>query len=144
MPRDLLRMADAAESCSLIDSVWVGDALFVNRRRIIEHMYVMRHLWTRDNEPFAGKFFQFSGVTLEPKPVDGTCPIWLPTNAARRSAGYSDVGGTALGLRRTGLHADGWMTHSVSTMKNPFDQLRRVIEEVLPAVNLGTVEPNAI
>jgi hypothetical protein len=31
-PRDLLRMADVAESCPLIDSVWVGDALFVNRR----------------------------------------------------------------------------------------------------------------
>jgi hypothetical protein len=27
-PRDLLRMADVAESCPLIDSVWVGDALF--------------------------------------------------------------------------------------------------------------------
>jgi hypothetical protein len=27
-PRDSLRMADVAESCPLIDSVWVGDALF--------------------------------------------------------------------------------------------------------------------
>ena len=31
-PRDLLRMADAAEACPRIDSVWAGDALFANRR----------------------------------------------------------------------------------------------------------------
>jgi len=317
-PRDLLRMADMAEACPLIDSVWVGDALFVNRRldaltllaavagrtervllgpacmgsyalrnplvfayewasldqiahgrtrlvacagggagplweaesramgvlpeerrkRMIEHMHVMRHLWTRDNEPYAGQFFQFSGITLEPKPVNGTCPIWLATNATRLSSGYADNGGSEIALKRVGRHADGWMTHSVSpqgfasswqrildeavaagrdagtfgnvlyshinvgsdmdaaladskqfldmyygadytpqrlkawgafgtakqcidtvrpfrgsgcervtfrvsTMRNPLDQLRRVIEEVLPAVNAGSVEPIA-
>lgn len=31
-PRDLLRLADRAEENPLLDSVWVGDALFVNRR----------------------------------------------------------------------------------------------------------------
>ena len=30
--RDLLKLADAVEASPLMDSVWCGDALFVNRR----------------------------------------------------------------------------------------------------------------
>jgi hypothetical protein len=30
--RDLLALADAVEACPVMDSVWCGDALFVNRR----------------------------------------------------------------------------------------------------------------
>src|SRR3954453_11437134 len=30
--RDLLALADAVEACRALDSVWCGDALFVNRR----------------------------------------------------------------------------------------------------------------
>src|SRR3954447_3579427 len=146
---DLLKLADAVEASPLMDSVWCGDALFVNRRvdaltllaavagrtervllgpacmgslalrnplvfayewasldvisngrtrlvacsgggagplweaetaamgiavedrhkRMIENIQVLRHLWTKDNEPFDGKFEKFSNLTLEPKPV---------------------------------------------------------------------------
>ena len=31
-PRDLLALADAVEASPALDSVWCGDALFVNRR----------------------------------------------------------------------------------------------------------------
>ncbi|MGZ5226722.1 MAG: hypothetical protein ACXWCS_21395, partial [Burkholderiales bacterium] len=31
-PRDLLMLADKVEANSVFDSVWVGDALYVNRR----------------------------------------------------------------------------------------------------------------
>ncbi|MGE0035810.1 MAG: LLM class flavin-dependent oxidoreductase [Xanthobacteraceae bacterium] len=193
-PRDLLRLADAVEASPLMDSVWCGDALFVNRRldaltllaavagrtervllgpacmgsfalrnplvfayewasldvlsngrtrmvacagggagplweaetaaldiapgerrkRMYENMQVMRHLWTRDNEPFEGEFTKFANVTLEPKPVQSPCPIWLATNAERLSKGQADFGGSELALTRVGKLADGWMTHSVS------------------------------
>src|SRR5947207_15008159 len=146
--RDLLKLADAVEASPLMDSVWCGDALFVNRRldaltllaavagrtervllgpacmgsfalrnplvfayewasldvlsngrtrlvacaggggsaawqaesaalgipprerrqRMIENIRVLRHLWTKDDEPFLGQFTSFSNVTLEPKP----------------------------------------------------------------------------
>src|SRR5215831_16812245 len=161
--RDLLALADAIEACPVMDSVWCGDALFVNRRldaltllaavagrtervllgpacmgsfalrnplvfayewasldvlsngrtrlvvcaggggsaawqaesaalgipprerrqRMIENIRVLRHLWTKDDEPFLGQFTSFSNVTLEPKPVQSPCPIWLATNARR-------------------------------------------------------------
>jgi alkanesulfonate monooxygenase SsuD/methylene tetrahydromethanopterin reductase-like flavin-dependent oxidoreductase (luciferase family) len=193
-PRDLLALADAVEASPAMDSVWCGDALFVNRRldaltllaavagrtervligpacmgsfalrnplvfayewasldvlsngrtrlvacagggagplweaesaalgiapgerrkRMIENIRVLRHLWSRDNEPFAGEFTTFSDVTLEPKPVQSPCPIWLATNAERLSRGQADSGGSEVALTRVGTLADGWMTHSVS------------------------------
>jgi alkanesulfonate monooxygenase SsuD/methylene tetrahydromethanopterin reductase-like flavin-dependent oxidoreductase (luciferase family) len=193
-PRDLLALADAVEGCPLMDSVWCGDALFVNRRldavtllaavagrtervllgpacmgsfalrnplvfayewasldvlcngrtrlvacagggagplweaesaalsmppgerrrRMLENIHVLRHLWTKDNEPFAGEFTTFSNVTLEPKPVQSPCPIWLATNAERLAKGQADSGGSKVALTRVGEVADGWMTHSVS------------------------------
>ncbi|MBM3529698.1 MAG: LLM class flavin-dependent oxidoreductase [Alphaproteobacteria bacterium] len=193
-PRSLLELADAVEARPAFDSIWCGDALFVNRRldaltllsavagrtervllgpacmgsyalrdplvfayewasldvisngrtrmvacsgggagplweaesaamgvkpedrrkRMIENIHVMRHLWTKDNEPFEGQFVKFSGITLEPKPVQKPCPIWLATNAERLSHGQADSGGSEFALRRVGRVADGWMTHSVS------------------------------
>jgi alkanesulfonate monooxygenase SsuD/methylene tetrahydromethanopterin reductase-like flavin-dependent oxidoreductase (luciferase family) len=84
------------------------------RKRMIENIHVLRHLWTRDNEPFVGQFTNFSNVTLEPKPVQSPCPIWLATNAERLSRGQADSGGSEVALTRVGTIADGWMTHSVS------------------------------
>jgi alkanesulfonate monooxygenase SsuD/methylene tetrahydromethanopterin reductase-like flavin-dependent oxidoreductase (luciferase family) len=192
--RDLLVLADAVEAAPVMESVWCGDALFVNRRldaltllaavagrtervllgpacmgsfalrnplvfayewasldvlsngrtrlvacagggagplweaesaalgiapderrkRMIENIHALRHLWTRDNEPFTGQFTKFSDVTLEPKPVQSPCPIWLATNAERLAKGQADSGGSELALTRVGKIADGWMTHSVS------------------------------
>jgi alkanesulfonate monooxygenase SsuD/methylene tetrahydromethanopterin reductase-like flavin-dependent oxidoreductase (luciferase family) len=193
-PRALLMLADAVEGSPHMDSVWCGDALFVNRRLdaltllaavagrtdrvllgpacmgsfalrnpmvlayewasldvlsggrtrmvacsgggtgpvweaetramgydpddrhklMVEAMAVMRHLWTRDDAPFEGQFFNFTGLTLEPKPVQLPCPIWLATNASRQTRGETQMAGTDFALRRVGRIADGWMTHSVS------------------------------
>jgi alkanesulfonate monooxygenase SsuD/methylene tetrahydromethanopterin reductase-like flavin-dependent oxidoreductase (luciferase family) len=192
--RQLLALADAVEASPLLDSVWVGDALFVNqrldaftllaaiagrtervlmgpacmgsfalrdprvfayewasldvlsngrtrlavcsgggggaawdaetaamglppaerRRRMIENMHALRHLWTRDDAPFEGRFVRFGGITLEPKPVQSPCPIWLTTNVGRLSNSQTDMGGTEFALTRVARVADGWMTHSVS------------------------------
>ena len=84
------------------------------RKHMVENMHVLRHLWTKDNEPFEGKFVKFSNITLEPKPVQNPCPIWLATNAERLSSGQADSGGSEFALTRVGKIADGWMTHSVS------------------------------
>jgi alkanesulfonate monooxygenase SsuD/methylene tetrahydromethanopterin reductase-like flavin-dependent oxidoreductase (luciferase family) len=206
--RDLLALADAVEASPVLDSVWCGDALFVNprvdaltllaavagrtervligpacmgsfalrnplvfayewasldvlsngrtrlvvcsgggagpvweaetaalgiapgerRKRMIENIHVLRHLWTKDNEPFAGEFTSFSDVTLEPKPVQSPCPIWLATNAQRLARGQADSGGSELALTRVAKIADGWMTHSVGP-----DAFKRSWEFILRA-----------
>jgi alkanesulfonate monooxygenase SsuD/methylene tetrahydromethanopterin reductase-like flavin-dependent oxidoreductase (luciferase family) len=69
------------------------------RKRMYENMRVMRHLWTRDNEPFEGEFTKFANVTLEPKPVQSPCPIWLATNADGCPRRQADLGGSELALR---------------------------------------------
>src|SRR5215468_2708648 len=209
--RDLLALADAVEACPAMDSVWCGDALFVNRRldaltllaavagrtewvllgpacmgsfalrnplvfayewasldvlsggrtrlvacagggagplweaesaalgiapgerrkRMLENIAVLRHLWSTDGAPFEGEFNRFSGVTLEPKPLQRPCPIWLATNAERLSRGQADSGGSELALRRVGTIADGWMTHSVSPQgfKNSWEFILQVGRE---------------
>ncbi len=193
-PKALLELADAVEASPLMDSVWCGDALFVNRRLdaltllsavagrtervllgpacmgsfalrnpmvlayewasldvisggrtrmvacsgggagpvweaetramgykgedrhklMVEAMAVMRHLWTKDEAPFEGQFFNFEGITLEPKPVQSPCPIWMATNAGRQTRGEVQMAGSIFALKRVGRIADGWMTHSVS------------------------------
>jgi alkanesulfonate monooxygenase SsuD/methylene tetrahydromethanopterin reductase-like flavin-dependent oxidoreductase (luciferase family) len=193
-PRALLHLADAVEASPLMDSVWCGDALFVNRRldaltllaavagrtervllgpacmgsfalrnpmvlayewasldvlsggrtrmvacsgggagpvweaetkamgfnaedrhkMMVEAMAVMRHLWTSDDEPFKGQFWNFEGLTLEPKPAQSPCPIWMATNPGRQVRGEVDMAGSDFALKRVGRIADGWMTHSVS------------------------------
>ena len=190
----LLQLADAVEASPHMDSVWCGDALFVNRRLdaltllaavagrtervllgpacmgsfalrnpmvlayewasldvisngrtrmvacsgggtgpdweaettamgykaedrhklMVEAMHVMRHLWTKDNEPFEGQFFKFKDITLEPKPVQSPCPLWMATNAGRQTRGEVQMAGSDFALKRVGRIGDGWMTHSVS------------------------------
>jgi alkanesulfonate monooxygenase SsuD/methylene tetrahydromethanopterin reductase-like flavin-dependent oxidoreductase (luciferase family) len=190
---DLLSQAEAAEACPFVDSVWVGDDLFVNRRvdsltllaaiaarttrvllgpacmgsfalreprvfayewasldvisggrtrlvvcsgggansnwaaeeaimgidpktrrrRMVENMQVLRHLWTRDNEPFEGQYIRFSGAVLEPKPVQSPCPIWLGTNGVHLADG-AEAGASEIAINRAARHADGWMTVAVS------------------------------
>ena len=101
------------------------------RKRMIENIHVLRHLWTRDNEPFTGQFTSFSNLTLEPKPVQRPCPIWLATNAERLSKGQADFGGSELALTRVGKIADGWMTHSVTPdgFRRSWDFILRVGSE---------------
>ena len=57
----------------------------------------------KDNAPFEGQFVKFAGVTLEPKPVQNPCPIWLATNAERLSHGPGRF--RRLGLRAAGASA---------------------------------------
>jgi alkanesulfonate monooxygenase SsuD/methylene tetrahydromethanopterin reductase-like flavin-dependent oxidoreductase (luciferase family) len=92
----------------------MGIAAEDRRKHMVENIHVLRHLWTKDNEPFTGQFVKFANITLEPKPLQNPCPIWLATNAERLSKGQADSGGSEFALTRVGKVADGWMTHSVS------------------------------
>ena len=44
--------------------------------------------------PFVGEFTNFANVTLDRKPVQSPCPIWLATNAERLSKGQANSGGS--------------------------------------------------
>ena len=195
-PRELLALADKVEGNPLFDSVWVGDALYVNRRldaipllaaiagrtdrillgpaamgsfalrnpivfayewasidqiangrarlivaaggggealwkaesaalgvppeerrkRMYEHIKILKHLWHNDKGTFKGSFYSFADLVLEPKPANPDCPVWTATNATRLSSGATDAAssGSDYALKQCGRLADGWMTHSAT------------------------------
>jgi len=123
MPRELLRMADVAESCPLIDSVWVGGVLY-------SHINVKR-----DSDAALADSKLFLDRCYGANDTHERFKAWRVFGNGRQII-------CILRAFRGSCWRRG--TFSVSTMKNPFEQLRRVIEEVLPAVNVGTFEPNAI
>jgi alkanesulfonate monooxygenase SsuD/methylene tetrahydromethanopterin reductase-like flavin-dependent oxidoreductase (luciferase family) len=45
------------------------------RKRMIDNIAVLRHLWTQDATPFEGAYLRFGPVTMEPKPLQSPCPI---------------------------------------------------------------------
>lgn len=61
--------------------------------RTDEYIEVLRTLWTEDNAEFDGRHVQFSGVSSNPKPTNGTVPIFIgghSTGAARRAGALGD------------------------------------------------------
>ena len=89
-------------------------------RRFVEVLKVTKALWTQPHATFAGEFWKFENVAMEPKPLQKPHPpIWF---------GARDE--TA--LRRTVRHGDGWMGAGSSTTADFITQstmLRRLLEE---------------
>lgn len=64
--------------------------------RFEECLEIMRKLWSRDNVTHEGKYWHFSDVTINPKPIQQPLPVW--------------IGGDADGpVRRAARLADGWL-----------------------------------
>ena len=70
------------------------------RARSIEGIEVMRKLWSGEPTTHHGDFFDFSELTLEPKPVQPSGPrVWIHGMRGEKT------------LRRVGEHADGWINN---------------------------------
>jgi len=50
--------------------------------RMAENLAICRRLWSEREVNFEGKFRSFQGVTIEPRPVQQPCPIWIAANPA--------------------------------------------------------------
>ena len=54
----------------------------------------MRRLWADDDVSFSGKHYNFSGVSVNPKPMQQSMPMWIGANAdpaVRRAARIADA-----------------------------------------------------
>jgi len=77
-------------------------------QRLLEHVTILRRLWSEEHVTHHGRFFQFEDVTMLPRPVQQPAPIWLASNPAAVSAESLERA-----LRRVARVGDGWMTHSI-------------------------------
>jgi len=69
--------------------------------RVTEGIDVVRALWRDSPASFKGRFTQFEGVSIDPKPVQNPAPpIWI--------GGRSDAA-----LARAGRQGDGWISYAI-------------------------------
>ena len=62
--------------------------------RFTETFEIMRLLWERDDASYSGRHYNFSGVSINPKPLSQTIPMWIGANAdpaVRRAARIADA-----------------------------------------------------
>jgi alkanesulfonate monooxygenase SsuD/methylene tetrahydromethanopterin reductase-like flavin-dependent oxidoreductase (luciferase family) len=93
--------------------------------RFEEGIEVVRKLWNGNDVSHHGRFFSFDHASLEPKPVQRPCPIWIANNP---SPDKPDVETRA--YRRVARLADGWMTDGGPTPAE-FGRRRRLVNQFL-------------
>ena len=78
----------------------------VNERgaRTNEALALLQQLWQEDDVHFDGRFNQLSGVTLDPKPIHGSVPIWI--------SGRSEAA-----MRRCAQYGSGWLPYMYTPEK---------------------------
>ncbi|HEY2989679.1 MAG TPA: LLM class flavin-dependent oxidoreductase, partial [Candidatus Binatia bacterium] len=85
--------------------------------RMVEGIEILRQLFAAKNVSHHGRFYQFDNVTLEPRPVQQPCPIWIasnPTGLTWRDGASAADAVIERSFRRVARYADGWMTNKVS------------------------------
>src|SRR5438128_4526872 len=91
--------------------------------RLEEGITVLRKLFGGKNVSHQGPFYRFEGVTVEPKPVQQPCPIWIasnPTGLTWKGGASASDAVVERSFRRVARHADGWMSNKLSP-----DEFRR-------------------
>lgn len=102
--------------------------------RLTEWITILKRLWTEDEVAFAGKHYQFAGVTIEPKPAaKPRPPIWIANNARGSRETIERT------HRRVARHADGWQT----SISDPEDVAWRIADVREKARELGR-DPSGI
>jgi alkanesulfonate monooxygenase SsuD/methylene tetrahydromethanopterin reductase-like flavin-dependent oxidoreductase (luciferase family) len=108
---------DSANAAQAAEHAVMGIASGDRVERLEEGIAVLRALFGGKGVSHAGRFYRFENVTLEPRPVQDPCPIWIASNPTaltwKGGASASDAA-VERGLRRVARHADGWMTNKLS------------------------------
>ncbi|MBI4279180.1 MAG: LLM class flavin-dependent oxidoreductase, partial [Armatimonadetes bacterium] len=85
--------------------------------RLEEGIAIVRRLFHEDHVTYHGKYHTLEDVTLEPKPVQQPCPIWIASNPT--GVTFKDGAGVEekllqRALRRVARYADGWQTNKIT------------------------------
>ena len=89
-------------------------------RRFLEHVEILKALWTQDNLTYHGDFYDLEGTNIAPKPVQQPHPpIWFGANAEAA-------------VRRAVKYADGWTGAGSSPRVNLAGNIA-LVQELLAA-----------
>jgi alkanesulfonate monooxygenase SsuD/methylene tetrahydromethanopterin reductase-like flavin-dependent oxidoreductase (luciferase family) len=91
---------------------------------------ILKKVWQENAVDYADDFYQFTDVTIEPKPVGGPVPFWY-------------CGNTPASARRAVEYCDGWMPGRISlaTFRARVDKMREMSEEAGRAIPTPAVIP---
>lgn len=85
--------------------------------RLEEGIMILRKLFHEEKASHKGRFYEFEGVTLQPRPVQNPMPIWIasnPTGLTWKDGASAPDAAVERALRRVARFADGWMTNKVT------------------------------
>jgi len=108
---------DSANAAQAAEHAVMGIASGERVERLEEGIRILRTLFGQTKASHAGRFYRFDDVTLEPRPVQSPCPIWIasnPTGLTWKGGASASDAAVERGLRRVARYADGWMTNKLS------------------------------
>jgi alkanesulfonate monooxygenase SsuD/methylene tetrahydromethanopterin reductase-like flavin-dependent oxidoreductase (luciferase family) len=108
---------DSANAAQALEHAAMSIASGERVERLEEGISVLRALFSTPKASHKGRFYSFEGVTLEPRPVQQPCPIWIasnPTGLTWKGGASASDAAVERGLRRVARYADGWMTNKLS------------------------------
>jgi alkanesulfonate monooxygenase SsuD/methylene tetrahydromethanopterin reductase-like flavin-dependent oxidoreductase (luciferase family) len=102
--------------------------------RLEEGIAILRRLFAEREVTHAGAYYRFEGVTLEPRPVQQPCPIWIasnPTALTWKGGASAPEAQVERGFRRVARLADGWMTNKLDpdTFRRQWARIRAMARE---------------
>src|SRR5256885_13294847 len=125
---------DSANAAQAAEHAVMGIASGERVERLEEGIGVLRKLFSEKGASHAGRFYQFQNVTLEPRPVQNPCPIWIasnPTGLTWKGGASASSAAVERGFRRVARYADGWMTNKLSPSEfaEQFGRIRAMARE---------------
>src|SRR3989440_2102344 len=125
---------DSANAAQAAEHAVMSIASGARVERLEEGIGVLRKLFSEKGASHAGRFYQFQNVTLEPRPVQNPCPIWIasnPTGLTWKGGASASSAAVERGFRRVARYADGWMTNKLSPAEfaEQFGRIRAMARE---------------
>lgn len=108
---------DEANAAQALEHAAMGIRSSERPARLEEGIEILRLLFSESKASHHGRFYQFEGVTVEPRPVQQPCPIWIasnPTGLTWKGGASAAEAAVERAFRRVARYADGWMTNKLS------------------------------
>ena len=108
---------DEANAAQALEHAVMGVKSSERVGRLEEGIAILRTLFAEKKASHHGRFYQFDGVTIEPRPIQHPLPIWIasnPTGLTWKGGASASDAAVERGFRRIARYADGWMTNKVS------------------------------